>query len=100
MAQYCNLSLQSWHLDYEGYSETWIQRQRLFLVVSKCAREKKIKQQATSPNHKLAHQIDIFVSMVSVVSMVMETLMDMWKVITCAANSSPGLCGEAFVVSA
>lgn len=64
--------------------------------MSKCARGK--KQQATSPNHKLAHQVDIFVSMVSVVSMVMETLMDMWKVIACAANSSPGLCGEASVV--
>lgn len=61
---------------------------------------KKKKQQAASPNHKLAHQMDIFVSMVSVVSMVMETLMDMWKVIACAANSSPGLCGEASVVSA
>lgn len=29
--------------------------------------------------HKLAHQIDIFVSMVSVVSMVMETLLEFMK---------------------
>lgn len=52
---------------------------------------KKKKQHAKSPNHKLAHQTDIFVSMVSVVSMVMKALMDMWKVIACAANSSRGL---------
>lgn len=58
------------------------------------------KKKNASNNHKLAYQIDIFVSMVSVVSMVMETLMDMWKVIACAANSRPGLCGEASVVSA
>lgn len=39
-------------------------------------RKKKIKQTENEKpsKHKLAHQIDIFVSMVSVVSMVMETL--------------------------